>query len=105
MTRLFEALQREHPGIRLSIAKAKGAELDLMLDTGAVDLAILFRAQQPNGCDEKALCVAHTYLVAAPDDTLTRAPVLAFQQLRDPRLVLPRRPGQWRQTLDEAART
>ncbi|WP_295539738.1 LysR substrate-binding domain-containing protein [uncultured Pseudacidovorax sp.] len=104
MTRLFEQLQREHPGIRLSIAEAQGAELDLMLDTGAVDLAILFRAQQPNGRDETALCVAHTYLVAAPGDALTQAPVLPFEQLRDLRLVLPRRPGQWRQTLDEAAR-
>src|ERR1043166_5910693 len=42
-TRLFERLQAEHPGIRLDIAEAQGADLDAMLDSGAVDLAVLFR--------------------------------------------------------------
>jgi len=104
MARLFERLQTEHPGIRLSIAEAQGAELDTMLDGGAVDLAILFRFRRPSGREEKLLCEAHTYLVSAPNDPLTREPTLDFARLRGLKLVLPRRPGQWRQALDETAR-
>jgi DNA-binding transcriptional LysR family regulator len=104
MTRLFARLQTQHPGIRLSIAEAQGAELDTMLDSGVVDLAILFRFRRPSGSEEKLLCEAHTYLVSAPGDPLTRKATLDFARLRGLRLVLPRKPGQWRQALDETAR-
>jgi len=104
MTRVFERLQREHPGIRLDIAEAQGAELDAMLDSGTVDLAILFRFQRPSGREERELCVAHTYLVSAPDDPLTRESTLPFARLQGLRMVLPRRPSHWRNALDETAR-
>jgi DNA-binding transcriptional LysR family regulator len=105
MTRLFERLQAEHPGIRLNVAESQGTELDTMLDTGAVDLAVLFRFNRPSGRDEKLLSVAHTFLVSAPGDELTRGPTLNFARLSGLRLVLPRRPSHWRTALDEAARS
>jgi LysR family nitrogen assimilation transcriptional regulator len=105
MTRLFERLQREHPGVRLNIAEAQGAELNAMLDGGAVDMAILFRFNRPSGTDEKLLSVAHTYLIAAPGDALTQEPTVNFARLEGLRLVLPRRPSHWRNALDEAARS
>ncbi|GAA0746889.1 LysR family transcriptional regulator [Ideonella azotifigens] len=105
VTRLFERLQQEHPGIRLNIAEAQGAEIDAMLDSGAVDLAVLFRFKRPSGREEKLLSVAHTYLVSAPGDDLTCEPTVNFTRLANLRLVLPRRPGQWRNALDEAARS
>ena len=105
MTRLFERLQAHHPGIRLDIAEAQGAELDAMLDSGAVDLAILFRFQRPSGRDEQLLCVANTYLVSAPGDALTARPTLNFSRLSGLKLVLPRRPSHWRNALDETARS
>ncbi len=105
MTRLFERLQAEHPGIRLDIAEAQGTELDAMLDSGAVDLAILFRFQRPSAREEKALCVAGTYLVSAPGDALTRSATLPFAKLKGLALVLPRRPSHWRNALDETARS
>jgi LysR family transcriptional regulator, nitrogen assimilation regulatory protein len=105
VTRLFERLQREHPGIRLNIAEAQGTEIDAMLDSAAVDLAILFRFNRPNGREEKLLSVAHTYLVSAPGDALTGGPTVDFARLSGLQLVLPRRPGQWRNALDEAARS
>jgi len=105
MTRVFERLQTQHPGIRLDIAEAQGAELDTMLDSGAVDLAILFRFHRPGGREERLLCVANTYLVSAPGDELTRKPTLDFARLAGLRLVLPRRPSHWRQALDETARS
>ena len=105
MTTLFERLQAAHPGIRLNIAEAQGTELDAMLDTGAVDLAILFRFHRPNGREEKLLSVAHSYLVSAPGDPLTAEPTVLFSRLQGLRLVLPRRPSHWRNALDEAARS
>jgi len=105
VTRLFERLQVEHPGIRLDVAESQGAELDSMLDSGTVDLAVLFRYQRPSGREEQALCVADTYLVSAPDDELTAEPTLDFSRLAGLRLVLPRRPSHWRQALDETARS
>jgi len=105
MTRLFERLQREHPGIRLNIAEAQGIELNAMLDSGAVDMAIVFRFNRPSGREEKLLSVVHTYLIAAPGDPLTKDPTVNFSRLSGLRLVLPRRPSHWRNALDEAARS
>lgn len=105
VTRLFERLQAEHPGIRLDIAEAQGAELDAMLDSGVVDLAILFRFHRPAGADEMLLGVANTYLVSAPGDALTHATTVPFARLAGLRLVLPRRPSHWRNALDETARS
>jgi DNA-binding transcriptional LysR family regulator len=104
-TRLFEVLQARHPGVQLNIAEAQGAELDTLLDAGAVDLAVLFRFSRPSGNTERLLSVANTYLVSAPGDPLTRAPTLNFVRLNGLRLVLPRRPGHWRHALDETARS
>lgn len=105
VTRLFGRLQAEHPGIRLDIAEAQGTELDTMLDSNAVDLAILFRFHKPSSRDETLLCEAHTYLVCGPGDELTREPTLNFARLAGLRLVLPRRPSHWRNALDETARS
>ncbi len=104
-TRLFEVLQGQHPAVHLNIAEAQGAELDAMLDAGAVDLAILFRFSKPNGRDERLLSVASTYLVSAPGDPLTRSANLNFARLKGIRLVLPRRPSHWRNALDETAKS
>lgn len=104
-TRLFEQVQREHPGIRLNITEAQGAELDALLDSGIVDLAILFRYHRPSGREERLLCVVHTYLVSAAGDALTRESTVNFAKLEGRRLVLPRRPSHWRNALDEAARS
>jgi LysR family transcriptional regulator, nitrogen assimilation regulatory protein len=104
VTHLFSRLQTEHPGIRLNVAEAQGAELDAMLDSGAVDLAVLFRYSKPAGSDERLLGVAQTFLVAAPGDEITRAPTVGFARLKGLRLVLPRRPSHWRNALDDTAR-
>lgn len=105
MTRVFQRLQRDHPRIRLNIAESQGTELNTLLDSGAVDLAVLFRFNRPTGREETLLGVAHTYLVSAPGDPLTREPTIDFSRLAGLRLVLPRRPSHWRNALDEAARS
>lgn len=105
MTRVYQRLQREHPGIRLDISEAQGTELDALLDSGGVDLAVLFRFSRPTGREETLLCVAATFLVAAAGDALTREPTLPFARLASLPLVLPRRPSHWRNALEETARS
>jgi LysR family transcriptional regulator, nitrogen assimilation regulatory protein len=105
VTRLFERLQSEHPGVHLDVIEAQGAELDALLDAGAVDLAILFRFQRPSSREETLLCEANTFLVSASGDDLTREATLPFARLAGLRLVLPRRPSHWRNALDEAAKS
>lgn len=105
VTHLFHHLRESHPGIRLDVAESQGAELDAMLDTGAVDLAVLFRFHKPSGREETALSVANTYLVSAPGDALTLSATVGFARLAGLPLVLPRRPSHWRHALDETARS
>ncbi len=105
VTHLFTVLQARHPGVRLDITEGQGAELDAMLDGGAVDLAVLFRFRKPGGNDERQLGVANTYVVSAPGDPLTCTPTLNFASLNGLSLVLPRRPSHWRSALDDTARS
>ncbi|MBF9263677.1 LysR family transcriptional regulator [Paracidovorax cattleyae] len=102
---VFQRLRQEHPGIRLNVVEAQGTELNAMLDSGSVDMAIVFRFQPPRGSEEKVLAVAHTFLVSAPGDPLTALPGIDFRRLQGLPLVLPRRPSQWRTALDETARS
>lgn len=104
MTQVFTRLQAEYPRIRLNLREGQGNELDALLDTGSVDLAILFRYKRPTGQDEALLSTAQTFLVSAPGLALTQAPTVEFRRLQDLPLVLPRRPSHWRSVLDDAAR-
>ena len=104
MTRLYLRLQAEYPKIKLNIREGQGGELDALLDTGSVDMAVLFRYQKPTSPDEKLLATVGTYLVSRPGDPLTRNETVDFGKLEGLRLVLPRRPAHWRSVLDETAR-
>ncbi len=104
MTRLYQQLQAQYPLIKLNIREGQGSQLDTLLDSGSVDMAILFRYQMPNGRDERLLTVASTYLVSRPGDPLTSKPTIAFSRLKGLALVLPREPAHWRAMLDETAR-
>ena len=105
MTQLFSWLHKVHPGIRLNITEAQGTELDTLLESGAVDLAILFRRNRPSGGDETLLSTVHTYLISMPGDPHTAAPTSEFSLLKGLELVLLRQPSHWRDALDEAARS
>lgn len=104
MTHIYLRLREEYPKIRLNIREGQGSELDTLLDTGSVDMAVLFRYQKPTSPDEKLLATVGTYLVSRVGDTLTRGETVDFSKLEGLRLVLPRRPAHWRSVLDETAR-
>ncbi len=105
MTQVFKRLHHEFPKITLNIREGQGGELDAMLDSGSVDMAILFRYDKPNNPDETLLATASTYLVSAPGLPLTNSDTVDFRRLEGLPLVLPRRPAHWRSILDEAAKS
>lgn len=105
MTQVFRELRSAYPQIRLNVREGQGGELDAMLDTGAVDMAILFRYEPPRGQEEILLATADTYLVSRPGLPLGKGGTVSFQQLEGLPLVLPRRPSHWRAILDETARS
>ena len=105
MTQVFKHLHHEFPKITLNIREGQGGELDAMLDSGSVDMAILFRYDKPATPDETLLVTASTYLVSSPGLSLTHADTVDFKRLEGLPLVLPRRPGHWRALLDETARS
>jgi LysR family nitrogen assimilation transcriptional regulator len=105
MTHVFKKLHREYPKIKLNIREGQGSELDALLDTGVVDMAILFRYKKPSGHDETLLATASTYLVSSPGLSLTYSETVDFKRLEGLPLVLPRRPSHWRSILDETARS
>jgi LysR family nitrogen assimilation transcriptional regulator len=103
-TTVYERTRGQYPGIRLSVREGQGAELDALLDSGAVDLAVLLRNEKSACGDEQPLAAVDTFLVGAPNDEVTRAPTIAFSRLDRLPLVLPSRPSPWRHLLDEVSR-
>jgi DNA-binding transcriptional LysR family regulator len=104
MTQVYQRLKADFPKIKLNIREGQGGELDALLDTGSVDMAVLFRYQKPTSADEHLLATVGTYLVSRVGDPLTRGETVDFHKLEGLRLVLPRRPAHWRSVLDETAR-
>lgn len=105
MTHVFKCLHQKFPKITLNIREGQGGELDAMLDSGSVDMAILFRYDKPNNPDETLLTTASTYLVSRPGLSLTHSDTVEFRRLERLPLVLPRRPSHWRSILDETAKS
>jgi LysR family transcriptional regulator, nitrogen assimilation regulatory protein len=105
MTQVFKRLHLAYPRIRLNIREGQGGELDALLDTGSVDMAILFRYDKPKGADEVLLATVSSYLVSSPGLSLTYGETVEFKRLEGLPLVLPRRPSHWRAILDETARS
>jgi LysR family nitrogen assimilation transcriptional regulator len=104
VTTVYERASKLYPRIRLSVREGQGAELDALLDSGSVDLAILFRHEKSARGDEQHLATVDTFLVGAANDEVTRAPAIPFAKLDRLPLVLPSRPSPWRHLLDEVSR-
>lgn len=105
MTQVFKRLHHAFPKITLNIREGQGGELDAMLDSAQVDMAILFRYDKPRTPDETLLSTASTYLVSRPGLSLTHGDSVEFRRLEGLPLVLPRQPAHWRAMLDETAKS
>jgi DNA-binding transcriptional LysR family regulator len=104
VTTVYERARERYPGVRLCVREGQGAEVDALLEGGAVDLAILYRGERSARGDEQHLARADTFLVGAANDEVTRSATIPFSRLDRLPLVLPTRPSPWRHLLDEVSR-
>ena len=104
VTTVYARARERYPRITLSVREGQGAELDALLESAAVDLAILFRDEKSARGDEQHLATVDTFLVGAANDDVTRPAAIAFSRLNRLPLVLPSRPSPWRHLLDEVSR-
>jgi LysR family transcriptional regulator, nitrogen assimilation regulatory protein len=104
VTTVYERARERYPRVRLSVREGQGAELDGLLDSGAVDLAILFRYEKSARGDEQHLATVNTFLVGGANDEITRPETIDFSRLDRLPLILPSRPSPWRHLLDGVSR-
>lgn len=102
-TELFRRTRDRFPGIKLQIVEG-GPQLDLWMDSGKLDIAVLFRYGENLKKNEKALATTDTYLVSAAGDPVTRASTVEFAKLAGLPLVLPAKQSDLRETLEDIAR-
>jgi DNA-binding transcriptional LysR family regulator len=104
MSTVYGHARSRYPGVRLSVREGQGDELDALLESGTVDLAILFRHEKSARGGEQHLATVDTFLVGAAKDEVTRSATIPFSRLDGLPLVLPSRPSPWRHLLDEVGR-
>lgn len=105
MTTLCERLSAVYPDIRLNVRESQLGEVETWLDSGRVDLAILFHAERAMTTERLAtLATIDTYLAGAPDSPVLQHESIDFRKLGDLPLVLPGRPNRLRDMLDDEAR-
>lgn len=100
---LYYRLQEKYPHVKLSVREGQGAQLDDWLESGAVDLAILYRHSPQPANGDIYLIETLTYLIGAAGDVLTSQSQVPFSALNDLPLVLFCRPNKWRDRLEELA--
>lgn len=103
MSTLYYRLQEKYPHVKLLVREGQGAQLDNWLESGGVDLAILYRHNPQPANGDIYLIETMTYLVGAAGDALTSQASVPFSALNDLPLVLFCRPNSWRDRLDELA--
>lgn len=105
ITTLYMRLWSAYPDIRLSVRESQLGEVEAWLDSGRVDLAILFEGERALAASRvTTLATIGTYLVGSSDAPATRAAHIEFRSLGNLSLVLPGRPNRLRDMLDDEAR-
>ncbi|WP_281179214.1 LysR substrate-binding domain-containing protein [Paraburkholderia oxyphila] len=105
MTTLCERINAAYPDIRLNVRESQLGEVETWLDSGRVDLAILFHAERAMTTDRLAtLATIETYLVGAPDSPVLQREAVEFRHLAGLPLILPGRPDRLRNLMDDEAR-
>ncbi|WP_322054499.1 LysR family transcriptional regulator [Paraburkholderia bannensis] len=105
MTTLCERINSAYPDIRLNVRESQLGEVETWLDSGRVDLAILFHGERAMTTERLAtLATIETYLVGAPDSPGVQQETIEFKQLAGLPLILPGRPNRLRNLMDDVAR-
>lgn len=104
VTQLFRRTREQFPGIQLRIFDGSGGQLNEWLESGQIDIAILFRYGSDARPEDHALATIESYLIGPADDPLLRKGSVRFAQLHELPLVLPGTPNAMRIVLDQLAR-
>lgn len=102
-TTLFRRVQAQYPNIKLQISEL-GALLENWVETGKLDIAIVFRYGEQTRKNERALATTDVYLVGPAGDAITQAKEVEFAKLADLTLALPARRTDLREQVEEIAR-
>jgi LysR family transcriptional regulator, nitrogen assimilation regulatory protein len=98
---LYKRLKEHYPLIQLAVREGQGSQLEIWLEDGSVDLAILYRTKASPAGGDTHLVETSTYLVGAAGDPLTSRPTVPFSALHNLPLVLFCRPSSWRNHLEQ----
>ena len=101
VSNLYYRLKQVAPMVQLSIREGQGSQLEHWLETGAVDLAILYRHNATPKDGDLYLAETSTYLVGARGDSLTAHATVPFAALHHLPLAMFCRPNSWRDRLDQ----
>lgn len=93
-----------YPLVRISVQEALDSQMDEGLANARFDLAIRYVHAKSLKERDQVLQKVDSFLVGPPGDPLTAQETVAFSRLSGMRMILPRRPSSWRETLDELAR-
>jgi DNA-binding transcriptional LysR family regulator len=85
------------------VQEALDSQMDERLKNGNFDLAIRYINQQHLQESDAILLMANSFLVGPKKDQVTQAKAINFVDLAPLRLILPCRPSQWRNHLDDVA--
>lgn len=103
LTTVFTRLKHQYPLVQIAVREGQGAQLEIWLEEGSVDLAILFRISPTPRNGDTYLFEAPTHVVSAVGDPLTAQPNVEFSALDKLPLVLFCRPSAWRNHLEQVA--
>jgi DNA-binding transcriptional LysR family regulator len=98
---LYKRLKERYPLIQLAVREGQGSQLEIWLEDGSVDLAILYRTSAAPVHGDVYLVETSTHLVSAAGDPLTSRPTVPFSALHNLPLVLFCRPSSWRNHLEQ----
>jgi LysR family transcriptional regulator, nitrogen assimilation regulatory protein len=101
---LFQETRRRFPEIRLRILDGASSQLNDWLETGQIDMAVLFRHGSERRSDEHPLATVDAFLVGPAGDPLTKSPTVPFNRLDRLPLVLARLPNSLRRVIDQEAK-
>jgi len=101
---LFNEVQRNWAGVKLSVLEGFSDALEAALANGRLDFALCNRYGSVDRKSEDLIQTVDTYLVGRKDAALTNAPTIDFRRLDGCALVLPNRGHGLRPQLDLMAK-
>jgi DNA-binding transcriptional LysR family regulator len=101
---LFQETRRQFPEVRLRFLDGASSQVGEWLETGQVDIGVLFRDGSERRSDEHPLATVDAFLVGPVGDPLTKSPTIPFSRLDRLPLVLARLPNSLRRVIDQEAK-